>query len=96
MRWSLQVFPSAHDLFGMPLKEDAMKEKTNFDLVTAQIHNDEMTLREQFLMEYTTCCLCGSELLFTHVTHFVNNEVEEQTACESCGVKHVSKHYGLQ
>lgn len=76
------------------------KNKISFDLTTntAALNSDpdQPSLVEQFLMDYTTCCLCGTELMFTHVTHFVNNSVEEKTCCESCGVKHVAKTYALQ
>ncbi len=58
--------------------------------------NDEITIREQFLLDYTTCCLCGSDLMFTHVTKFVTGEVKEQGACESCGIEHAPKSHPLQ
>lgn len=58
--------------------------------------SDQVTLREQMVLDYTTCCLCGGELLFVHVTNFVNNEVTEQSSCHSCHIKHVTKNHKLQ
>jgi hypothetical protein len=61
----------------------------------APANGDRISPREQMLLDYTTCCLCGGELIFTHITSFVNNEVIEQSACGSCRVKHVTKTHAL-
>ncbi len=40
-----------------------------------------------FLDDHHNCPLCGSELLLTNVTHFVNQEVREEASCESCHIR---------
>lgn len=68
--------------------------------VIAQIQirsaSDIPSRREQFLYEYHTCCLCGSELTFTHVTHFVNQEVTEEAYCYTCNIRTKKEAYRLQ
>lgn len=52
--------------------------------------------REQFLDDYSNCPLCGSELLYTHVTKFVDNTVHEEAHCEACKIKAKNNDHFLQ
>lgn len=51
---------------------------------------------ELFIMDYNHCDLCGSELLFTHVTHFGDQKVDEEAECTSCNMKQKKKTHNLQ
>jgi hypothetical protein len=60
------------------------------------VNPDHISQQEQFLMDYLTCCLCGGDLMFTHVTNFINSEVVEQSSCECCHIRQVTKSHRLQ
>jgi DNA-directed RNA polymerase subunit RPC12/RpoP len=65
--------------------------------VVAEFHIESpANSQEQFLLDYYTCCLCGGELEFTHITHFVDQEVLEETRCPSCNVKTKKETHRLQ
>jgi hypothetical protein len=66
--------------------------------ISVQIENsrDAISVREQFLMDYLTCCLCGAELMFTHVTDFVESEVTEEATCQCCKIRQATKSHRLQ
>ena len=64
--------------------------------VIAEIHVNQISHREQFVLEYTTCCLCGTELEFTHVTNFSHQEVIEEAYCPSCNIRAKKESHGLQ
>lgn len=51
---------------------------------------------EQFLDDYLHCCLCGTELSYTHVTNFVTLEVAEEARCPSCQIRHKKDAHTLQ
>jgi hypothetical protein len=51
---------------------------------------------ERILLEHNTCCLCGSELNFSHKTDFMTLQVQEQAHCPSCRVRTRSQTYTLQ
>ena len=76
------------------------REITPADLsapVSVQLH--KMTAaewRDEAVEDYLNCCLCGSELTFTHVTHFVRLEVEEEAHCPSCRIRAKQNTYRLQ
>jgi hypothetical protein len=55
-----------------------------------------MSNADAFLDEYNHCPLCGTELLYAHVTHFVNNRVHEEAHCEKCNVRTKSNLHSLQ
>ena len=52
--------------------------------------------RDQFIEDYTYCCLCGSELIFTHVTNFIQGEVKEEAHCSSCNIRAKQNIHRLQ
>jgi hypothetical protein len=52
--------------------------------------------RERFLDEYNQCPLCGTDLLFTHVTNFVENVAHEEAHCEACKVRTKNAQHSLQ
>jgi hypothetical protein len=54
------------------------------------------TAREQFVEDYTYCALCGDELIYTHSTHFVNLQVEEEAHCSSCNIRTKTAQHRLQ
>lgn len=46
-----------------------------------------MNHTERFLDDQHNCPLCGEEMLFTHVTEFVKQLVNEEAHCESCKIR---------
>lgn len=75
------------------------KNKTSEENIIAQfriVDTDKPTAQEIFLEDYHNCPLCGSELLFTHVTHFLDQQVKEEAACCGCNIKIRSEQHGLQ
>ncbi|MCB0342482.1 MAG: hypothetical protein H6626_05895 [Pseudobdellovibrionaceae bacterium] len=50
---------------------------------------------EEILEEYNHCALCGTELLFTHVTNFVYMSVDEEAHCPSCSVRTIKQEHKL-
>ncbi len=50
----------------------------------------------EYLEEHTTCCLCGTDLDFAHVTNFITHKVEEQAHCSSCSIDHKKEDHTLQ
>jgi hypothetical protein len=71
--------------------------QANEPQVVAEFHiNRVPTQTDQFLMDYNHCCLCGNELLFTHVTDFVALHVQEESFCTKCNIRTRQNHHGLQ
>jgi len=73
------------------------KEKENKSpKVIAQFHIVEKTSpRAQFVDEYHHCPLCGSELIYTHVTNFLAERVKEEAFCMPCNIRTKSNEHGL-
>ncbi len=42
---------------------------------------------EEIVHELNTCCLCGTTLEFTHITHKETHEVKEAAKCPACGIQ---------
>ena len=56
--------------------------------IVAEFHIiDRPNHREEFLEAYHNCCLCGSELVFTHNTNFITLEVKEEAFCTACNIR---------
>ena len=51
---------------------------------------------EAFKEDYNTCSLCGTELVFTHVTNFLYGQVDEEAECPSCQVRMKKQCHSLQ
>lgn len=51
---------------------------------------------EEVLKALNTCCLCGSNLKFAHVTNFETNSVQEAAKCTECGIKSKVNTFKLQ
>jgi hypothetical protein len=69
---------------------NAEETKTNtICSIDINIQDDFKTFTEveKFLIDYLTCPLCSDEMLFTHLTHFANHEVQESAHCEKCNIK---------
>lgn len=45
------------------------------------------TSHEEVVQGLNTCCLCGTSLEFTHVTHLEAKQVQEAAKCPSCGIQ---------
>lgn len=69
--------------------------KTKETIATIDV-NISWNAKEQFLDDYLNCPLCGSELLYTHVTHFVNQNVAEEAHCEECKIRTKANTHTLQ
>lgn len=77
-------------------KQETLNEQ-ELPSVSVQIHIAEATnWRQQFVEDYNTCCLCGTELYFTHVTNFSANEVTEEAFCECCRIRTRKDQHSLQ
>ena len=61
-----------------------------------RIQNAAFSRVEQFLYEYNSCCLCGTELTHHHVTHFADQRVEQESYCHSCNIRTKKETHGLQ
>jgi DNA-directed RNA polymerase subunit RPC12/RpoP len=61
--------------------------------IHAMTHQDWQRQRLEDLLE---CAICGSELMFTHVTHFINQETEEEAHCPSCRIRVRQQRHRLQ
>lgn len=72
----------------MKLKEELM------NLTLADL--SKIDFKEQFLENYQSCCLCGTELYFTHVTNFVQFDVQEESWCPSCNIRQQKNAHTLQ
>lgn len=65
--------------------------------IIAQFHIvDKPSALEQFLDNYKHCPLCSSELVYTHVTNFINERVQEEAFCMACNIRTKSGEHGLQ
>lgn len=76
---------------------DGQDNNSNNENIIAQFRIvDTPTPQEAFLEDYNSCPLCGSELMFTHVTHFIEQTVNEEAHCDGCNIKVKSNQHGLQ
>jgi len=57
---------------------------------------EKESLEKKTLYEEEKCLLCGEELIFTHVSDFLRNYVEEEASCPICGVKNKKTSHCLQ
>lgn len=69
-----------------------IKEKVIAEIIDM---NDRITPLERFLDDHHNCPLCGSELLLTHVTRFLDNATKETADCESCHIQVRSLDHAL-
>lgn len=81
-------------------KEEIQLQEEGLDLnAPIGVHFHKLTVqdyREQFIEDYNQCCICGTNLDFTHVAHFVNNEVKEEAYCSCCNIRTRSLVHSLQ
>ena len=78
-------------------KDEMTLNKNEESKIIAEFHISPMANTiEQMLEDYHTCCLCGSSLDFTHVTHFVTQEVTEEAFCTSCNIRSKEDVHRLQ
>lgn len=47
----------------------------------------QMKWNEEAVYDHLHCCLCGSELKFSHKTNHIQNFVSEEASCPSCKIK---------
>ena len=77
--------------------EEPINNKELEAAVHAMIHNLKPEDHRQYMIEYfNNCSLCGSDLEFTHVTHFTYLEVAEEGHCPSCSVRMKKENHRLQ
>lgn len=70
--------------------QDESKIITQINIIPSRNH------REEFLDDYYNCALCGSEMTYTHVTHFGQQVVEEEAFCPSCNIRTKQESHRLQ
>lgn len=77
-----------------------MDDKRDLDLnESIKTHVSRMTStdwRDQALHDYYKCIVCGSDLEFTHVTHFTHLSVEEDVHCGQCKMQAKRITHSLQ
>lgn len=79
------------------MEEKVKKEQiTEESKVIAEINFEAIDPREQFLMEYNNCPLCGTELYYTHNTDFIYLDVKEEAHCPHCNIKTKTDSHRLQ
>lgn len=78
--------------------EQAKKIATlDVNLVAAEtVELEPIDWRTVFLDDHHNCPLCGSELLLTNVTHFVDQKVREEAFCEACNIRTRHSQHELQ
>lgn len=63
---------------------------------TNDLQKTFLETNQKLLKEYNHCCLCGEELLFTHITNFIKFEVLEEAYCSNCNIKNKKDFHKLQ
>ncbi len=61
------------------LSVDGLGKETELTLVHENFH--------PYIVEHSTCSLCGSELTYYHQTDFAHMLVKEKRKCKSCGIE---------
>ena len=56
-------------------------------IATIDINISPIDWRAAFIDDHHNCPLCGSELMLTNVTHFVDQKVHEEGFCEACNIR---------
>ncbi|MDB2425942.1 hypothetical protein N9W41_00185 [bacterium] len=80
-----------------PTQETVMEDKDQSKVITEfNIISDEITPKDEFLEDQKSCKLCGGELLYTHVTNFIGDYVDEKAHCSLCSIKHTDTVHCLQ
>ena len=51
---------------------------------------------DELIETVDTCVICGTKLVYYHLTDFKNQSVEEEGQCPSCGVKNKINKFTLQ
>lgn len=51
---------------------------------------------EDVLESLTTCCICGSKLVFKHETDMMSHTVVEKGCCPQCGIRTKENTFILQ
>ncbi len=51
--------------------------------------------QENYLEVETTCCLCGTELIFTHDQDDTHAKVKEKAHCPCCKIQLKEKEYEI-
>lgn len=56
---------------------------------------ENLPLTEQ-VENFTNCCLCGTDLEFTHSVDYGNLAIKEEAFCPACSIKTKSAIFTLQ
>lgn len=59
-------------------------------------NDDSISPIQEFIQDQNHCCLCGSELKFTHAMDHLTLTVVEDAKCESCHVSLRTRSHTLQ
>jgi transcription elongation factor Elf1 len=51
---------------------------------------------EEAINDHLNCCLCGTELSFSHAIDHAQQAAVEEAKCGFCGVKHRATEHRLQ
>ncbi len=58
--------------------------------------DDRLSAIQEFMHDQNHCCLCGSELSFSHKLDHFNLTIEEDARCGSCHISLRTKTHSLQ
>lgn len=75
---------------------DRMKSMTEIYSDETPGQEDQMSPIQEFVQDQNHCCLCGSELSFTHKMDRLNLTVVEDAKCGSCHISLRTKTHSLQ
>jgi hypothetical protein len=84
------MFKEANAMDGKAKQDRGNQIVAQFNII------DKTTPKEQFLDEYQNCPLCGTSMVYTHVTNFVAETVKEEAFCTACNIRTKSNDHGLQ
>ncbi|OQW47419.1 MAG: hypothetical protein A4S09_15335 [Proteobacteria bacterium SG_bin7] len=62
---------------------------------TSQISFTSKTY-EDVIADFNQCCLCGTDLNFTHKVDYENRTIQEEAFCPACSIKTKNNNHILQ
>lgn len=75
---------------------DRSKPMTEFYSDESIDHQDVMTPTQEFLQDQNHCCLCGTELNFSHKMDHLTLTVVEDAKCDTCHISLRTRSHSLQ
>lgn len=79
--------------------DDEIKVQEEQPQIIAEIKINDISAQERNRLlaeEYNSCELCGTELIFSHVSNFSMLEVDEEAYCPHCRISTITQTHKLQ